>query len=180
MVGRQADTEHCTSHAGEDISYKELRKAFKLLRDGNTEMIELLFNDAWEEIWPQWRLIQSFRHKLVDTDKLYKCLSGYIEGEAKLTLGERTGKLGGKRFESLQKYGYSPKNLVQLVRLSWAGRKYFQEGRFPVNIHREDKNLAADLFRVKTEPQKYNKQFAKDVIQWQKELLEDSYNNRKV
>ena len=161
-----------------DESYTEFRHALRLLRGANTQMVELLYADDWLILSEEWKLVIKHRQNLVSSEKLFNCLRGYMQGEFKLALGERTGKLGGKRFEQLQKYGYSPKNIVQLVRLAWAGRKYFEKGYFPVNIFKEDKDFAANLLHIKTNPSKYNADFVKEVYAFQEELLINSFENR--
>ena len=74
------------------------------------------------------------RQSFIDTDNMFKCLRGYMQSELRLANGERTGQLGGKRKAQLDKYGFSPKNFVQLFRLAHAGVTLFQEGYFPVNV----------------------------------------------
>jgi hypothetical protein len=165
---------------GVDEVYTELRNFFKLLRQGNTQAIELLYNDDWIWITDSWKLIQSKKESLMDCEKLFNCLRGYMQGELKLALGERTGKLGGKRFEQLQKFGFSPKNAVQLVRLAWAGCIYFKKGYFPVRIDKEDKQFAEELLGLKTHPEKFTKENVKELgFIWEQKLLL-SYETREV
>ena len=69
-----------------DESYKEFRHVLKLLRNANTECVEMLYNDTWLVLSPFWIKVQSYREKLVDSTKLFNCLRGYMAGELKLTL----------------------------------------------------------------------------------------------
>ena len=139
-----------------DEVYTEFRNALKLLRSGNTQMIELLYADDYEVSSSQWDLVRGYRKRLVSSETLFKCLRGYMQGELRLANGERTGKLGGKRKEALDKYGFSPKNFVQLFRLSWAGKIYFQKGYFPVNVAKENDAYRDFLLDIKVHPSNYN------------------------
>lgn len=112
---------------GEDSFGWELRHALNLLKKGNTMVLEILYNEEWLEITEEFKYIQSFRNQLIDSRKLYKCLRGYCFSERQLVLGKRTGVLGGKRKEALERLGYSYKNLVQFLRLCLAGLSFFKK-----------------------------------------------------
>lgn len=178
IIGLERHEHQLNQKDGKDEDYKEFRQALNLLRKGNTQIIELLYCEDWIELSDEWKLVIENRRHLVSSEQLFSCLRGYMQNEYKLALGERTGKLGGKRFEQLQKYGFSPKNVVQLVRLAWAGRKYFEKGYFPVDIFKEDKDFAANLLHIKTNPSKYSADFVKEVYAFQEELLINSFENR--
>jgi predicted nucleotidyltransferase len=165
---------------GKDEVFTEFRNALKLLRSGNTQMIELLYTDEWIEISDTWRLVIEQRQKLVSSEKLFSCLRGYMQGELSLTLGERTGRLGGKRFEQVQTYGFSPKNAVQLIRLAWAGDIYFQKGYFPVNVRKESEAMADELLRIKTSPGLYSKERVKELAHGWEKVLVNSFESRKI
>jgi predicted nucleotidyltransferase len=170
--------EHKTSQSEEkDEAYWEFRNAMKLLRDGNSQVVELLFTDEWVEISPEWLEVQKRRTELVSTDKLYTMLKGYGQSELRLANGERAGKLGGKRQAALEKYGFSPKNFVQLYRLYWAGINYFESGIFPVRIRGD---VAKNLLEIKTQPENFTKeQLNAEAAEWEA-ALHKAYNNRMV
>jgi predicted nucleotidyltransferase len=162
-----------------DEVYTELRNFFKLLRNGNTQMIELMYANSFLETSPEWQIIQGHRANLVSSEKLFSCLRGYMQSELRLANGERTGKLGGKRKESLDKYGFSPKNFVQLFRLAWAGTVYFQKGFFPVNMKEHDAVFASYLLDLKTKPERFSKEGLNlSAGEWEKELV-SAYETRK-
>lgn len=166
--------------ANSDEFYTELRNAFRLLRSGNTQMIELLYADEWIEISPEWEFIRSFRHQLVDSDQLFKCLRGYMQGELKLANGERTGKLGSQRKAAIDKYGFSPKNFVQLLRLAWCGVTYFTDGFFPVNVGAHAPVFQEKLLNIKTHPEQYTKEALNHHVKEWEDLLVKSYESRHV
>jgi hypothetical protein len=105
-------------------------------------------SDIFEEI-------QTNKLKFVDTDKMFRCLLGYMQGERRLANGERTGQLGSKRKAHLDKYGFSPKNFTQLFRLASCGKALFEKGYFPVNMKQYDTNVHSFLMLVKTQPETY-------------------------
>ena len=162
---------------GEDIFGYEVRHFFSLLKTGNTMCLEMLYNDKWIEITEEFKYIQSYRNNLIDSHRLYKCLKGYCYSEKRLVLGERTGLLGSKRKEALEKYNYSYKNLVQYLRLCLAGQIFFQEGIFPVYIRKYDK--CDLLFDIKTNPGKYNREQVEMLMELYEKELDMSYNNIK-
>lgn len=163
---------------GDDEFYFELRHYLESLKNTNTQALELLFNEAWIEISETFRTIQSRKFELIDTEKLFKSLVGYTENERRLAFGERTGKLGGKRFETLQREGYSPKNVVQLFRLVHCGTRLFQNGYFPVNIRLDNPTLAETLFKIKTQPKEYSITELQDRINNALAKLKDAFDNR--
>jgi predicted nucleotidyltransferase len=144
-----------TQNSQKDEAYWELRRFFKLLQQGNTQAVEMLFSTIDHETSVEFQLIQEQRSHFLDTKKLFAVLSGYAQGERKLANGERTGKLGGKRKEAIDKYGFSPKNFVQLFRLLWAGRFFFNTQEFPVLISAYSQDFHKELMSVKTEPWKF-------------------------
>jgi hypothetical protein len=163
---------------GADEFYSELRHFLNSCRKCNTQALELLYNDNWLEVTDDWKLIQEFRSSLLDTEGMYKCLKGYIFGERRLFNGERVGEAGGKRREAIEKYGFSPKNWVQLIRLSWAGIEFFKTGIFPVNVKEHNPELAEVLLEVKTNPENYSKDYLlRFVDQWET-LLNFAFDNR--
>lgn len=164
--------------SGEDSFGWELRHFLNLLRNGNTMCLEMLHNDKWLEVTDDFKYIQSYKNSLIDSHKLYKCLKGYCYSEKSLVLGERTGKLGGKRKETIDKYGYSYKNLVQFLRLCLCGESFFQTGVFPVNITQYDPSGL--LYDIKTKPEKYSKDKAVEFMELYENRLNVSYNSIKV
>ena len=96
---------HIKKQETDDIVYYEVRKFMQLLRQGNTGALEILYS----EILPfdntyYFQIIQSYREKFVDVDKMFLCLRGYMQGERRLANGERTGQLGGKRKLAFENY----------------------------------------------------------------------------
>lgn len=165
----------------EDEVYYEVRKFFELLKNGNTGALEVLFTnrDKFLEFAPEFEPVYANRMSFVDTDKMFKCLRGYMQGEQRLANGERTGQLGGKRKAQLEKYGFSPKNFVQLFRLAWCGVTLFQDGFFPINVMDEDPAFGLYLFELKTNPAHFTReQLNLEVASAEKKLLE-AYEARK-
>jgi predicted nucleotidyltransferase len=147
-----------TRNKEEDKFGMELRGLFNLLRKTNTQVLELLYakETSFTVLDSEFkRLVLDQRDKFIDSDKFYKSLKGYIFTERRLTLGERAGQIGGKRFEQVKKYGYSPKNMVQLFRLPYAGMEFFKSGEFPTNIKDYDSKLWEQLMEIKTQPEKF-------------------------
>lgn len=178
IIGLKKDDVVDSREAGQDdIVYFELRKYLNLLRKTNTMAMELLFNNSWLEISPAFEMIQKNRTALIDPNYFYKSLKGYIQGELRLAFGERTGRLGGKRKEALGKYGYSPKNIVQIMRLTRAGDMFFQNGYFPVNIALQSKHHAEQMMDIKISPELYKDRlnYLRDMLSAMEFALDESY-----
>ena len=149
--------------ATEDAFYWELRHFLNLLRRGNTQGLELLFNQYWLEKDPVFQTLIDNRDQLVDTQAMFRSLKGYIHSERRFANGERTGELGSKRKAALNAYGYSPKNVVQLLRLCWAGAYFFRYGSFPVNVKDADRTFWSNLYDIKTKPDQFKKE---ELMAW--------------
>ena len=172
--------DHQNQKVGEnDEVYYEVRHFLNQLKSGNTTALELLFCERVEEFTIQWQLIRNNAFQLMDAKKIFDSLRGYMFGERRLMNGERTGQLGGKRKEALDKFGYSPKNGIQLIRLAWAGKILFQKGYFPVNVKKEDENLAQLLLDIKTNPTAYSVEQINALADKAEKELIDSFEQRK-
>lgn len=170
--------EHHQKQETDDVVYYEMRKFFELLKNGNTGALEILFSDSLLETSEVFAEIQHNRTRFIDTDKMFRCLLGYMQGERRLANGERTGVLGGKRKAQLEKYGFSPKNFTQLFRLAWAGETLFKKGHFPVNVKSEDTVFWEWLMGVKTKPENHTKEELNlEVDRWEARL-KLAYDNR--
>lgn len=183
LVGLKRDEILVEQNDEKDLVMTEFRHALRLLRGANTQMIELLFSrfvSPNEILNDSWWLTQYYRDRLVNSEKLFSSLRGYMQGELKLANGERTGKLGGKRKEAIDKFGFSPKNFVQLFRLAWAGKIYFEKNYFPVNVKREDYEFSEYLLNIKTNPSSFNKEQLNQVAAEFEEKLKLAFENRET
>ncbi len=155
----------------------EIRRYLSLLKKSNTQVIEFLFIDdeKFIEIHPIFKIIRENKYNLIDQDKLYKSLKGYIYGEIRLANGERTGDLGSKRKEQLAKYGYSPKNASHILRLAECGRSFFTNGIYPVDIKKYKQELYSLLMKIKTEPEAFDKVQLNTMFSSAEKLLDEAY-----
>lgn len=145
----------------EDTFGMELRGFLGLLRKTNTQVMELLFarESAFTLLDPKFKsLVLDKRTQFIDSNRFYKSLKGYIFTERRLALGERAGQIGGKRYEQVEKYGYSPKNMVQLFRLSYCGVEFFRTGNFPCNMKEYREEIWTEMMAIKTRPEEFNPQ----------------------
>ena len=172
--------EHFVKQDTDDTVFYEVRKFFELLKNGNTGAIEILFTEDQVERTDIFDEIRAERLKFVDTDRLYKCLLGYMQSERRIANGERVGVLGSKRKAQLDKFGFSPKNFVQLFRLAYCGEQLFLNGTFPVNLK---KDAPVDfwqwLMNVKTHPEVHTKEELNLATDRLEGVLKEAYTNRK-
>lgn len=140
----------------EDTVLFEFRHYLGHLRNTNTSAIELLFAEGFDILEDEFRVVRENRLNLIDSDRLFVSLMGYIEGERRLANGERTGHLGGKRKAQIDRYGFSPKNFSHLMRLAHCGRVFFGTSHYPVCLKGDP---ARDLiYSIKMEPHLHSKE----------------------
>lgn len=158
IIGLNKFDHLCQQNEKQDSQLWEIRHFFNLLKNGNTQALEMLFNEKWIEKSNNFDYIIKNRLNFIDTEKIFKCLQGYCYSELKLAIGERTGKLGGKRQSQVEKYGFSPKNFVQLIRLSYCGYILFKEGFIPLDLQEHNQELRSLLLDIKNNPFNYKKE----------------------
>lgn len=178
IIGLERFDHFETVSGDQDVKYKELREWFNLLRRGNTEALECLFNENWIEKTEEFDSIRNVKYSFIDSDKLFRCLLGYAASELKLANGERTGKLGGKRKEAIEKFGFSPNNFVNYFRLLQTGITFFNTNKYIVKWG--DELYGAFLFNLKTEPQKFELSYLNSLAKKSELELKNSFDSRKT
>lgn len=165
-----------------DSAYYELTHYLKLLRKSNTQVLEMLFapEHSFTETSTLFKRIRENRYNLIDSHVLKNSLKGYVYSEMRLATGERSGRLGGKRKESVSKYGFSPKNFVQIMRLCRVGQTFFTNGEYMVNVHLSDPSFHEELMDIKTQPQKYTVDQLKARVASEYDLLVEAMDKSDV
>lgn len=167
-----------TTIENKDIKYKELREWFNLLRRANTEALECLFNQNWifkDKIFDK---IISNRWAFVDNKRIFSTLLGYAASELKLANGERTGKLGSKRKEAIDKYRFSPNNFVNYFRLLFCGIELFRNSQYIVNFKNSD--YFFQLSMLKKYPEQYDVKYLNELAAQTEKELKDAYNSCRI
>lgn len=149
-----------------DIVYFELRRFLNLLAKTNSQVLEILFNQDWIITSIEWEKIQKHRHLLLDSEKFFKSLKGYIFAERK-----RANR------DSEESYN---KRFVQALRLCWAGRIFFIKDYYPVNVIKEDKEVGNLLLEIKTHPNSYEKICLNNLLDVEEKRLEVAFSQRHV
>jgi hypothetical protein len=182
IIGLKRHDEERNQKDGKDLVLKEFSNFIRLLHRGNTEAFETLFAEeaSFSEMTKEFKLIRIHASELIDSEKLFNCLRGYAQGEYRLAMGERTGVLGSKRKTALDKYGFSPKNCTNLLRLLHTGIHFFEHDKYVVNCHDFGEEIYNKLFAIKTKPETYSKeQMTQDFCALDMKLI-DAFQNRKV
>jgi hypothetical protein len=164
-----------TKEEGDDYSYFEFRRFLQLCRKTNTNSIEVLFvpKEDCEIFTPLFGWAQKNKDRLIDSEQLLRSTRGYVQSETRLALGERTGKLGGKRKAQLERFGFSPKNVCQIIRISEATIHFLKTGHYPLKLEHSEKerNLA---FAIKTDPESFSLDNVKRIIAEKEALLAEA------
>ena len=183
------DHQDLRMETGEDFFMYEFRRYLQLLAKADTGALELLFNDKWEYVSNLFVYMQENKNRLINSARVIVALTGgpkaefkegYIGGEMRLATGQRTGKLGGKRKAALDRFGYSPKNFVQMIRLAFCGAKFYETGVFPTNIKEANTYLHEKLLDIKTHPEAYTKEELVAETEQFRDRLVDTYKNSTV
>ena len=164
-----------------DTFYFELRKFLRLLQKGNTQALEALFTK--ENILletKQSEFIRENKKDLLDSETVYKTLRGYAQGEKHIITGQTHGKLGEKRKQAIEKYGYSYRNAVHAIRLLRCGIIFFETDEYPVNIVKDDKEFGVLTKNIKNNPQDHNVNTLLSLIAELEVKLTKTFNDRSV
>lgn len=145
-----------------DVVMHELTQFLTLACKSNTQTLECLFapREAFVTLDPLFgSVVLGCRDAFLNTDQLFKSLMGYLFNEMRLATGQRTGLLGSKRKNALEKYGFSPKNFSHLFRLAECGRHFFNTGVYPVCIKDFNPEVHELCLNVKTRPEEFDVEF---------------------
>lgn len=124
--------------------------------------------------------IKTHRYSLINSTVLKSSLKGYVFSEIRLATGERTGQLGGKRKSALTKYGFSPKNFVQVLRLCKVGIEFFKDGQYMVNVAEFDPVYHNFLMEIKTQPENFTCEQLRQIVNVQYNKLEKAMDESKI
>jgi predicted nucleotidyltransferase len=188
IIGLDTDQFDTVDRKGEfDEVYYELRHFLRLLRKTNSVVMEILFNENWLEKSPNWELFVENRDQLIDSKRFFVSLTGgpkaefnqgYIGNEIRLMMGERTGLLGSKRKNNLEKYGYSYKNAAQALRLIYSAINFYQVGVFHTDFSQNPKfELVKD---IKFNPENYKAEQVRELVETARKELIETFNERAV
>jgi len=180
ILGLNRFDEHRKIKDGEDIVYKEVSPFIRLLKKANTEALEVLFapNSSFNKSTKEFDFIRGYTWRLLDSEKLFKCLMGYMQGELRLALGIRKGKIGGKRYAQVEKLGFSPKNFTQLFRLAYVGIFFFTTNRFIVDTSQFPASIYKLLRDVKFKPEEFEKDWMEEKARDLESQLRDCFQHR--
>lgn len=162
----------------EDTVRRELRHFLSLVKKGNTECLEMLFNKQYLYKDYIWDDVLDHRFKLLDSVQIFKSLSGYIQGEKNQIFGKTSGKLGVKRKTAIEKYGYSNRNLCHYLRLCYVGAVFFSSGNYTVNL--SDSEIYSALMTIKCHPETIDLLAVEYLIATWAQKLKDSFENRGI
>ena len=154
------------SFDGDDSVAYELRKWFMLMRKCSTSAIEAVFLKSKDYVYItlDFSKIRDERIQFIDSQKLITSTIGYAMGEKRLALGERCGKLGGKRRKQVEAYGFSPKNATQIIRIIVACESFLNNGDYALDISKYDTASFYLAKKIKTQPGKFTKDDVEKII----------------
>jgi len=165
-----------------DVIMRDLVHYCVLLQKNNMEAIELLFCDSerFSKLTSEFCYFRDHRNHLVDSVNMFKSFRGYSLSEYNQAVGQTKSKLGSQRKILVERYGYSPKNAVNMLRLTQMGITFFETDKFIVHGKQFEKSFYELLLRIKNQPQTFTfSEFAAIAAQ-KRQQLETAFKNRKV
>lgn len=157
-----------------EMTVYELKKFLKLMLAFNPNVTPLLYlreqdyvivNGAGRE------LIEN--RKKFESKEAYRTLIGYAYGQMTSVLKGNTGKLGKKRKELVEKYGYDTKFASHTVRILNMAVEFFETGNF--NVYRTwDRDLLIDIRNGKMNMNEWIS-FTDSLLQKAKEAARKSF-----
>jgi hypothetical protein len=165
-----------------DATFYELGHYLRLLRKTNTQVMEMLFAPEHSFVYKSalFDKIRENRYEFIDSELLKSSLKGYVFSEIRLATGERSGRLGGNRKEAVTKFGFSPKNFVQIFRLIFVGQRFFDTGEYMVNVKEFNPRLHEYLMDIKSNPSNYTCEQLKEAVDMNYENLVTSMEKSKI
>ena len=165
---------------GDDSVSWDLCHFFRMMIKGNTQSLEIIFADKEniKEVDDQFlELVIKNREEFLDTESLFSSTLGYMKGEGRAVLESR-GKTGFKRGEEIKKYGYSPKNFVQFLRLSFCFSYFLKNGIFPIKIKKFSEEKHEQLMLIKINPRNYAREYIEDLIKDEEQKVFNDFESR--
>lgn len=181
LLGFEPEEPEVLQNSENDISLKGINNFIKLLMAGNTEAMECVFGnkESFLELTPEFdEMVRRNPNRFISSEKVFKCLKGYVFNERRLATGERTGLLG-RRKEALETYGFSYRNFAHLIRLAFSGIHYFKTGVYPVNLKSFSQEIHELVFSIKTRPDLWTKEKLISMSNEMESELVSSFENRK-
>lgn len=162
-----------------DLLLFEIRHFLSLLRKTNTQVLEILFapENKFVELDNDFKiLVLGHKYKFLDTKKFFKSIMGYLYSERRLVNGERKGQIGKKRYESVKRYSYSPKNYANYLRLCLVAEEFFKTQNYVVDC-KEFKEY--DLLReIRENPSNFSREDINADMDKYERLVKQSFDNR--
>lgn len=165
-----------------DSTYYEIGRFLQLMRKSNTQVMEIMWapESSFEYKHPIFDKIRENKYNLINSEALKSSLRGYIHSEMRLATGERSGQLGGKRKAALEKYKFSPKNFVQILRLCKVGQIFFDTGEYMVKVSEFDEIYHWLLMDIKNSPESYTCEQLKELVEKSVAVLDVIIDNSKI
>ena len=179
IYGLRENKAYCGASEEVDFASYELRHFMRLMASSNTQVAEMMFapDEAIHFCDETFRMIRENRFSLLDSDRLYSRLRGYLQNERRLALGERQGRLGSKRKADIDKRGFSHKNITQFSRLCLVGENLFLEGDYKVDMR--DHPHYNQLMEIKNNPDSFSKENVENFLDFYENKFMVAFESRK-
>ena len=88
-------------------------------------------------------------------------------------------KLAKKRKEAIDKYGFSPKNVVHYLRLTYTGEYFFENGVYITNLEEVNKSFRDFLMDIKVNPESFKREALIGMCDIQDKRMKKAFDSRR-
>jgi len=130
-----------------DVVLHSLRKAVRLWAQGNPNMLDWLYlpSDCVWWVDPKFEHYVREHRKAFLSKRLHARFRGYAHSHLQKMARGVTRELGAKRKADIERFGYSPKNAMHLIRLAEMGIEVLRSGEY--NVRRQNAEMLLSIRR---------------------------------
>jgi hypothetical protein len=158
----------------------ELVHFFNQLKSGSVKTLELLFSDTKSilQLDDQFdKLVLQNKFKFINTNRIVSTTFGHGNSQFDKAIGAEN-KLTTEQKDSIAKYGYSPKNAVDCMRLFRCGLWMLTDNIYHVKIIKKSTEFHKQLMDIRTCPDKYTIDDVRLLMKKERSDFEVAVNER--
>ena len=135
-----------------DVLYYPIQKFIKLAVSGNPNVIDWLFAPKWNAQGNSFSFTEILNNKELFIGRhIIPKIFGFAKGEYESVAKKTNRKTGAKRRVQMEKFGYSPKNAMNAIRVLQQGAELIMTGKitFPRQNAKELKDIKTGKIKEK-------------------------------
>lgn len=175
-------TQHVVKQDSEqDLALHEFANFVKGCTRGNPNFLETLHTPthSFLELDEDFkRVVLDKASSFISSSAHYNVMCGYLKNEFKMATDSTRNCVGARR-DAFDKYGYVPRSIMHMVRLTFSAQMFFEHGVYPTQVKDYCNCVHEDCMTLKLEPQQFTRFQAMNLVEGRMALMEHAYHNRK-